>query len=71
MTIKLSSYLRDEQAYTIRGEVYAKLKNTPSAIVDYQQAPKLFLAQSNQPGYTKATNLVKSLQQQLNTPASK
>ena len=61
---------RDAQAYTIRGEVHTKLKNNPSAIADYQQAAKLFLAQSNQPGYTKATNLAKSLQQ-IDTPASK
>ncbi len=60
---------RDAQAYLTRANVYARLKNSPNAIADYQQAAKLYLAQSNRDGYIKATDLAKA--QQLNRLTSK
>ncbi len=60
---------RDAEAYLTRGNVYARLKNSPSAIADYQQSAKLYLAQSNRAGYSKATELAKA--QQLNRLTSK
>lgn len=60
---------RDAEAYLTRGNVYARLKNSPSAIADYQQSAKLYLAQSNRAGYSKATDLAKA--QQLKRVTSK
>lgn len=51
------------EAYTYRGQVQAKLGNNKAAIADYQTAARLFAAQSNKTGYTRATNLAKTLQQ--------
>ncbi len=67
----ISRNQRDAEAYNTRGEVYTKLKNPQNAIADYQQAAKIYLAQSNRDGYAKATNLAKSLQQQIEPSASK
>ena len=60
---------RDAEAYLTRGNVYARLKNSLSAIADYQKSAKLYLAQSNRAGYTKATDLAKA--QQLSGVTSK
>lgn len=62
---------RDAEAYLTRGEVFAKLKNPENAIADYQQAAKIYSTKSNIIGYTKAINLAKALQLQLDPAASK
>lgn len=59
----------DAEAYLTRGEVYAKLKNPENAIADYQQAARIFSAQSNLEGYTRAVNFARLLPPQL-TPAN-
>lgn len=58
------------EAYTYRGQVQAKLGNNKAAIADYQKAARLFAAQSNKAGYTRATNLAKALQQATPTAST-